>query len=98
MSKQATFKTKLKAGDTTYSTRGALTCGISKHTVTEVTDEGWVRVSGAWYSGKQGGDFHATLLEAQEKARALAERALKNLDKKRVGLEAIARDGAKVTE
>ncbi len=88
---------KLKAGDMAYATRHALTKGIVKVTVDEVTNDGWIRANVS-YSGKEGGDFHASIGAAQRKARALAGRALKALDKKRATLETISRDGAKVIE
>jgi menaquinone-dependent protoporphyrinogen IX oxidase len=89
---------KLKPGDIVYSTRYALTCGISKHTVSSVDDDGWVHIANSWRSSKQGGDYHATLEAAQERARKMAKRKLAALDKQRAALEAILRDGAKVKE
>lgn len=96
MSEKTVNEPTLKSGDIAYSTRHALTKGIVKVTVVGITNGDWLNVRGVWYGGRQGTDFHATIGAAQDKAREMAQRAIKNLDKKRASLEAIVKDGAKI--
>jgi hypothetical protein len=89
---------KLKPGDMAYLTRYALTSGILRVRVIKVNSDGWIYAGSKHSVGKQGGDFHATIEAAQERAREMAKRKLAALDKQRAALEAILRDGAKVIE
>jgi transcriptional regulator of acetoin/glycerol metabolism len=80
----------MKIGQTVYYTRYALTQGILARKITDIRSNHVYLPSGVGYPGK---DTFATIEDAQEKAQAMAKRAIKALDKKRARLEEIARDG-----
>lgn len=86
----------LKVGQTAYATRKAITTGIRKVTVARIDSKGWLWFRGESWGGREGRDVFATVEDAQEKAQEMARRAIKALDKKRVRLEEIARDGVRV--
>lgn len=85
-------------GQTVYVSKYALSKGIfavvvgprSDADVVCPHDDAWVMY---W---RKRGEVWGTLDAAQQKAREMAERALKSLAKKRAKLESIARMGAKV--
>lgn len=88
---------KLKPGNIAYNTRHALTRGIVKVELLRESADGWFYAGHRHGAAKQGGDYHATIEAAQERTREMARRKLAALDKQRAVIEAILRDGAKVT-